>query len=198
MKLTTKTTTLTALAIAGVACSLSADPIEAALDDSKKQLSETIPGTFSLNARLRWESFDLDGGGNLPNADFGPKDRDGTSIRVRYGYTPLQDFNGFTAMIEGETLSRIGGDADEIHPLDNLGDGTDLNQAWVQYANKDFGKAKVGRQIIALDDQRFIGHVGWRQNIQVYDAAYGEFTGVDKLAVKAFFIDERHLVNGTQ
>lgn len=40
-------------------------------------------------------------------------------------------------MAEGETLSRIGGDPDDIHPLDAACDGTDLNQLWVQYANAD-------------------------------------------------------------
>ncbi|MEM8867867.1 MAG: alginate export family protein [Verrucomicrobiota bacterium] len=188
MKKITTNTTLAALALASSVTSLSADPIEAALDDSKKQLSETIPGTFSVNARLRYEVFDLDNGNPA-------LDRDGTSIRVRYGYT-TPDFEGFKASIEGETLSRVGGEHDDIHPLDDAGDGTDLNQAWVSYTNADFGSAKVGRQIYALDDQRFIGHVGWRQNIQVFDAATFAYTGVEGLTVNGFYIDERHLVNG--
>ncbi|WP_269522355.1 alginate export family protein [Coraliomargarita parva] len=194
MKNLTTTTSLAALALFGAAFTSSADPVESFLDEQFGTLEETVPGKFSVDLRLRYEVFDLDGAGTL--ADGGPKDRDGTSVRVRYGYT-TPDFAGFTAMVEGETLSRVGGDSDDIHFLDNLGDGTDLNQLWVQYANKDYGKAKVGRQIYFLDDHRFIGHVGWRQNIQTFDAATAEFTGIDKLSVKAFALEEQHAVNGT-
>jgi hypothetical protein len=183
-----KLTTMAAL-VAVNTTSLLADSIESALDDSKAKLSEAVPGKFSINSRVRYEVFDVDNGNPA-------LDRDGTSLRVRYGYT-TPNFEGFTAMVEGETLTRLGGDPADIHPLDDAGDGTDLNQLWVQYADADNGKVKVGRQIYALDDQRFIGHVGWRQNIQVFDAATFDYTGVDKLSVKGFFIDERHLVDGT-
>ena len=142
-----------------------ADSVESALDSAFAKVEETVLGKFSINARLRYESFDLDNGNPA-------LDRDGTSIRVRYGYT-TPDFSGFTAMVEGETLSRVGGDHDDIHPLDDAGDGTDLNQLWVQYKDAEYGSVKVGRQIYALDDHRFIGHVGWRQNIQTFDAATG-------------------------
>lgn len=160
-----------------------ADSVESSLDSTFSSLEEAVPGKFSLNTRLRYELFDAGA------------ERDGLSLRTRYGYkTP--DFSGFTGMIEGETLTRVGGDHDDIHPLDDLGDGTDLNQAWIQYKDADNGSIKVGRQIYSLDDHRFIGHVGWRQNIQVFDAATFDYTGVDKLSVKGFFIDERHLVTG--
>ena len=40
----------------------------------------------------------------------------------------------------------------------------------------DFGRTKVigGRQRIVLDDQRFIGNVGWRQNEQTYDGVWAQ------------------------
>ncbi len=100
-------------------------------------------------------------------------------------------------MVEGETVTRLGGDPADIHFLDNLGDGTDLNQLWVRYADADYGQVKVGRQIYALDDHRFIGHVGWRQNIQTFDAATVEFSGVEKLSLKGFYLAEQHAVNGS-
>lgn len=183
-----KQSTLVALLAAGT-CGLCADPVESTLDTAFAELEKSVPGQFNLNARLRYEVFDLQNG--VPAAD-----RDGTSIRVRYGYT-TPDFSGFTAMVEGETLSRVGGDVNDIHPLDEAGDGTDLNQLWLQYADEAYGQAKLGRQIYTLDDHRFIGHVGWRQNIQTFDAATFDFSGVDKLSVKGFFLDEQHAVNGT-
>lgn len=168
---------------------LMGDPVESTLDSAFTELEEIIPGKFSLNARLRYELFDLDNGNPA-------LDRDGTSLRVRYGYT-TPNFSGFTAMVEGETLTRVGGDHADIHPLDDLGDGSDLNQFWVQYKDADYGSVKVGRQIYTLDDHRFIGHVGWRQNIQVFDAATAEYSGVENLSIKPFYLAEQHAVNGT-
>ena len=182
MNLAIKTTTLTALALAGAVYSLSADPVEAALDDSKAKLSEAVPGKFSFNARLRFEE--------RPDQNSGA-----ASIRARYGYT-TPDYSGFTAMVEGESLSRIGGNADDLFAPDNAGDGTDLNQLWVKYADADYGSLKLGRQIYFLDDHRFIGHVGWRQNIQTFDAVTFDYTGVDKLSLKGFYLDEQHNVGG--
>ena len=179
---------MTLLAFAAGASSLPADPVESFFDEQFGKLESSVPGKFSLNLRSRYEIFDLDNG----NAAL---DRDGSSVRVRFGYT-TPDFNGFTAMAEGETLSRIGGEPNDIHPLDAAGDGSDINQLWVQYANADFGKAKVGRQIYTLDDHRFIGHVGWRQNIQTFDAATVDFTAIDKVSVKAFYSDAVNRVNG--
>ncbi|TVP81633.1 MAG: hypothetical protein EA353_01375 [Puniceicoccaceae bacterium] len=177
-------TAITAVAVSGLA----ADPVESSLDSAFGKLEETVPGKFSINARLRYEIFDLDNGNPA-------LDRDGTSLRVRYGYT-TPDFNGFKAMVEGETLTRVGGDHDDIHPLDDAGDGTDLNQLWVQYQDADYGSIKVGRQIYFLDDHRFIGHVGWRQNIQTFDAATAEYTGVEKLSVKGFYLGAQNSVAG--
>ena len=47
-----------------------------------------------------------------------------------------------------------------------------------------------------MDDHRFIGHVGWRQNIQTFDAATADYTGIENLSVKAFFSDSVDRVNG--
>lgn len=193
MKTVYKLSTLAAVMTATTS-GLMADSVESFLDSNFAKLEEAVPGKFNLNIRNRYESFDLDTpSGTLPDGT--EADRDGPSMRIRYGYT-TPDFSGFTAMVEGETLTRIGGDHDDIHPLDDAGDGTDLNQAWVQYKNEDFGSAKVGRQIYALDDHRFIGHVGWRQNIQTFDAVTADFSKIDDLSIKAFYLDAQNDVAG--
>ena len=48
--------------------------------------------------------------------------------------------------------------------------GTDVNQAWVQYAGISGTKLIYGRQRIVLDNHRFVGGVAWRQNEQTYDS----------------------------
>jgi hypothetical protein len=49
----------------------------------------------------------------------------------------------------------------------------ELNRLQLQYKSKAV-TITVGRQRINLDDQRFAGAVGWRQNEQTFDAVRGE------------------------
>ncbi|MEO0511194.1 MAG: alginate export family protein [Verrucomicrobiota bacterium] len=178
MKLTNKTTTVSAMALAAAAYSLPADPVETALDEIFGQVEESVPGKFGINYRIRYEETN---------------DVGGVSQRIRYAYT-TPGFSGFSASIEGETLDSID---DGFNGLDQAGEGTDLNQLWGQYKNADFGSLKVGRQIYVLDDQRFIGHVGWRQNIQTFDAATVSYTGVENLQANAFYLGQVNRVNDT-
>ena len=48
---------------------------------------------------------------------------------------------------------------------------TELNQAWIAYSYTNLLTTKVGQQVINLDNQRFVGDVGWRQNDQTFQAA---------------------------
>ena len=52
-------------------------------------------------------------------------------------------------------------------------------------------KVKVGRQILAIDNHRFIGHVGWRQMMQTFDAATVSSKAVDNLSIQAGYIWNR-------
>jgi hypothetical protein len=47
--------------------------------------------------------------------------------------------------------------------------GTDLNQAYIRY-HTDGLQFSYGRQRILIENQRFIGGVGWRQNEQTFDS----------------------------
>ncbi len=171
---------LIALLMAGASPLLSQNnAVESALDTEIGKLQSSLPGQVNINNRLRYERFDLDNGS--PN-------RSGFSNRIRYGYTQPFGTN-FSAMVEGETLFAIGSQ-DEIHPADERAIGTELNQLWLGYSHEDWGKGKLGRQIYTLDDHRFIGHVGWRQNIQTYDSITGSFTRVPNLVLNAFYIDQ--------
>ncbi|WP_246283085.1 alginate export family protein [Marinifaba aquimaris] len=55
-------------------------------------------------------------------------------------------------------------------------ESTEVDQALLQYKGKSW-TTKLGRQIIALDGQRFVGHVGWRQDSQTFDALMFEHHG---------------------
>jgi hypothetical protein len=47
---------------------------------------------------------------------------------------------------------------------------TNVNQAFISYAGIPNLTITTGRQIIALDDTRFVGNVDFRQNMQTFDA----------------------------
>jgi hypothetical protein len=63
-------------------------------------------------------------------------------------------------------------------------ESTELNQAWLAYTGQEF-ELKAGIQRITLENQRFVGNVGWRQNEQTYDGATFTYKGIDK--VKLFY-----------
>jgi len=48
--------------------------------------------------------------------------------------------------------------------------GADLNQLYVDYTGMQGWRWRLGRQRILIDDHRYVGNVGWRQNEQTYDA----------------------------
>ena len=48
--------------------------------------------------------------------------------------------------------------------------GTEVNQAYLSYKGLDKTDFRYGRQRILLDNERFVGGVGWRQNEQTYDS----------------------------
>lgn len=173
LQLTKKATLLASLLTLGTSA-LYAD------SDLKKLLDE---GKVNLDVRTRYEYTDV-----------GANSFDGVSIRTRLGFT-TGEVNGFQAKIEMEDVSVPFG-IDQPNPLDV--DATELNQLWLSYKNEDFGSAKLGRQIIAYDDHRFIGHVGWRQNIQTYDAFATTFDSVENLWIKFAYLDSVNRVNATE
>lgn len=105
--------------------------------------------------------------------------------RIRLGYE-TRPFHGFSGMIEMENVATP--DEDNYY-VPQTGDGspartpvadppgTEVNQAFARYQTASLGDSrssldiKGGRQRIKIDDDRFIGNVGWRQFEQTFDAA---------------------------
>lgn len=120
--------------------------------------------------RLRYETVEQDNPVD---------DATALTLRSRLGYNTGK-FNGFSATLEVED-SRIVAGQDEftVGPTGfNLGEysviadpeTTEVDQMFIKYVNREFS-ATVGRQVFTLDGHRFVGHVGWRQDRQVFDAA---------------------------
>ncbi len=78
----------------------------------------------------------------------------------------LNDYNAFPfAIVDSQRRPAFSVIADPMN--------VELNRLQLQYKSKPF-TATVGRQRINLDDQRFVGSVGWRQNEQTFDAVRAE------------------------
>ena len=126
-----------------------------------------------IDGRLRWEHVDT------PTVD-----ADAVTLRLRAG-AELKHASGLSFLAEAEGTLAIGdhynafpfpiADSQRRTAYAVVADpmNVELNRLQVQYKSKPF-TLTVGRQRINLDDQRFVGSVGWRQNEQTFDAARAE------------------------
>ncbi|MGD9812788.1 MAG: alginate export family protein [Sphingobium sp.] len=124
--------------------------------------------TPNVDARLRYE-----------NVDQPATDADALTMRVRMGVTAATK-SGFSALVEAEgTLAIV--DHYRAAPFFTPNgysvvadpENVELNRAQIQYKSKAL-TLTGGRQRLNIDDQRFVGSVGWRQNEQTFDAVSAE------------------------
>jgi hypothetical protein len=88
---------------------------------------------------------------------------------------------------QGNTPSRT------RYPQVNDPEGTEINQVYVDYNGFKDWSVRLGRQRINLDNQRFVGGVGWRQNEQTYDAVKIGYEGDAFSATYAFVATVRRI-----
>ena len=155
-------------------------------------------GKFNINARLRYEQVDEEGVGAITKDSYAP------TLRTRFGYTTAPLY-GFQGMLEGVNVSVLGPEHN-YNAAGSNGQGarpvvadpplTRLDQAWLAYSYTNWISAKVGQQQINLDNQRFIGDVGWRQNIQTYNAVSAGSEPIDHLNLYYAYLWDVHRVFG--
>jgi len=117
------------------------------------------------------------------------------TVRATLGVeAQLLGISGLSGKIDGTTVLPIGGEhynstANGRTQYDTIVDPqqTRFTQAYLQYK---MGKttAKVGRQIINLDNQRFVGSVDWRQMPQSFDAAVIIDNTIDNLTLIGAYV----------
>jgi hypothetical protein len=152
-------------------------------------------GKLNMNVRMRYEYVDQS---TFSDKSYAP------TVRTRLGYTTAPLY-GFQAMAEGENISVIGNERNynaagsnktPYKPVVADPETTELNQAWASYTYTNWATAKGGRQRIVLDNQRFIGDSGWRQNMQTFDAASVEGTPLSDLTMFYAYVWDVHRVFG--
>lgn len=141
---------------------------------------------------------------NLRSATVNQENTDASALtlRSRLGYV-TGSMNGFSATLEAEDSRIVLGQNDfTVGPTGfNRGrysvvadpETTEVDQALVQFKN-DKLTAKLGRQVFTLDDHRFVGHVGWRQDRQTFDGFSAVYSPVKDLTVTYAFLDQRNRI----
>jgi len=145
-----------------------------------------------IDLRVRSESVDQDGMAN---------DADAITFRARLGFetgkawdttflaegdflTPLESH--YNSTVNGKTAYPVVADA-ETYEVNRL-----------QLTNTSLADTTItlGRQRINLDDQRFVGNVGWRQNEQTYDGVRFVNKSLRNLTVDVTYFDQVNRVFG--
>ncbi len=183
------------VATLGVACTLGSMVSQTAFGDDKTFSEAIAGGQAYLTFNSRYEFVDQDNPLDEASA---------LTLLTRFGYK-TDSWNNLSAHVEFED-SRIlfGFDEFSVPPTGfNAGEfsviadpeTTELDQAYLQYANKESGlTVRAGRQIVSYDSQRFVGAVPWRQDWQTFDGLHAEYRGIDKLTVKAGHLYKRNRI----
>jgi len=156
-------------------------------------------GNAQLAFRYRYEFVDDDAFSRDANA---------STLRLRLNYETgkWQDWSGF---IEFDYVSDLllkdfnsgagtSGADRSVYPVVADPSGPDLNQLYLQYAPSNEWLLRLGRQRILLDDQRFVGGVGWRQNEQTYDALSLTYGGFDRTTIFYSYVANVARIFGTE
>jgi hypothetical protein len=168
--------------LAAPAMEASADAVVDALMKSK------VSGNF----RLRYETVE-------PSSDtFAvPKDATALTLRSRLGIETAP-ISGFTGVLEFENTQVLSSESDyapETAGYAAIVDPrvTEVNRAYLRYRGISKLDLGLGRQRILLDNQRFVGNVGWRQDEQTFDSFTASYLGVPDWTFYYAYIDR---VNG--
>jgi hypothetical protein len=126
-------------------------------------------GAVKLDLNYRYENVNQDKGpGN-------PKTANANTVRLRLGllspvFHGLQGYAEYEGnyVLQSDYNNGLGNKPEFSTVADP--DASELNQLWISYAGIPGTLIKGGRQRIKLDDDRFIGNVGWRQLETTYDS----------------------------
>src|SRR6185436_13070135 len=125
-----------------------------------------------VDTRLRYENVDQAGLA---------KDANALTARARLGVEATEGPLSFLVEAEGTLALNesyfSGLNRKATYPIVADPENIELNRIQVQYKGLPGTVVTAGRQRINLDDQRFVGSVGWRQNEQTFDAVRVEWSG---------------------
>lgn len=165
--------------------------LAASLATAGSAAAQTVTLAPLAEARLRYEGVEQD---DLPRRS------DAVTLRARAGVEA--GYDRLSALIEGEGTLAIGTayfdglEGDTGRPRIADPQNIELNRAQLSYAVPDRATFTVGRQYLALLNQRFVGAAKFRQNAQTFDAARARGTLAPKLTLDLSYVWNVRPING--
>jgi len=145
-----------------------------------------------LDTRLRFEGVEQDGIAQTGEA---------TTLRGRLGFESGQVANT-ALLVEGEFIHPIvedynsGTNGNTAYPVVADPRTSELNRLQLTNTSLPSTTVTAGRQRITLDDQRFVGNVGWRQNEQTFDAIRIVNKSMPHVTLDVTYLDQVNRVYG--
>ena len=172
--------------------------ITAAEEEGATDLGSAISsGKATIAGRYRYEHVDQDNALDDANA---------STLRLRLNYRTGQ-WNGWSAFAEFDHVFHVllddfnsgAGTSPRRDEYSTVADpkGSDMNQMYLDYSANDNLKLRFGRQRILLDNQRFVGGVGWRQNEQTYDAFTLNTKAIPRTALSYSYLNQVRRIFGS-
>ncbi len=160
----------------------------AAAADSPDIATAIRSGDPGVAIRYRFEHVDQDGIDEDANAST-------ARLRLNYrtgswrGFSAYGEFDHVFHVLLRDFNSGAGTSPGRVqYPVVADPSGPDLNQLYLDYAAAGDWKLRAGRQRILLDNQRFVGNVGWRQNEQTYDAFRLDFSNLPQTELSYSYV----------
>jgi hypothetical protein len=182
-----------ARAAAALACTLAWSAASRAGDEPAKTVKEAVRGSDLLfDLRLRFEGVEQDGIA---------EDAEALTSRLKIGFetkplgktallaeaVAIEDLvDDYDSTVNGETAFPVVAD-----PADFVA----VNRFAIINKSLERTALTFGRQRIVLDDSRFVGNVGWRQNEQTFDALRAQL-GTGKLKTDLAYANQVNRVFG--
>ena len=166
---------LLAIAFCSAAFAQSKDNSSAPPDTKASSFTDALKaGKLAVNLRYRFEYVTDD------VTDLTGKDAKASTLRTAFSYQS-KPFRGFAGFIEFENISVLGKNLFNNKGAGYLANGvtdrpvvadvklTEVNQVYLDLTAIPNTVIHAGRGEMILDNARFIGNVGWRQNSQSFD-----------------------------
>lgn len=154
-----------------------------ALGESPEDLFRN--GKFFGELRYRYENVEQGGIAKTATAN---------TLRANLGFETGSCYN-LKALVEGQSIQHLGTDHFNdttnglgTYPVIADPENNEISQAWIMWSGIPKTDLKLGRQNIMLDNHRFVGNVGWRQNDQTYDAATLIVKPFDKMTLNYHYV----------
>jgi hypothetical protein len=165
----------------------------AAPDQLRAALQDTKP---ILELRMRVEAVDQE-----PFVE----ESEVTTLRARLGFETGK-VSGTSLLLEAEGVWPVAGDyrpdnavpTHLAHPVVADPEGYEINRLQLTNTRLPDTAVVLGRQRIMLDDQRFVGNVGWRQNEQTFDGLRVINKSVPKLSIDVSYLNQVNRIFGPE